>query len=307
MRYRGHSSVQKRHWSQAARPILSTCAGVAECRRASGMRGREDHDPARGLRDRLVEGAGGPGHHDPAQQDGDVGLGRPAGRRDHLADRRAHRDAERHRLLHGAGHGQELVGDRPAEADVDERLDVHDQGAHVAGKAAGRDHPPGDVVHEDELVARRVGVREGKRPHSRGQGRLQRPDHVLVLVLDPDDALARADAVHRHLEAGEHRRGLVPEQLLVLVQQRLALGAVHDDERDRRLQLHLGREAAAARSHHAALFDGQPHRALSPRPGAILAESAAGLQVLSISVTSSSPPRFGSDESASVPLLRRTR
>ena len=145
-RYRGHSSVQKRHWSQAARPILLDLRRRRRVPADQRVVGREDDDPAGGLGDRLVEGRAGRPIITPPTRTATFGSVVAAGRRDHLADRRAHRHAERHRLRHGAGHGQELLGHRPAEADVHERLDVHDHGAHVAGHAAGRDHPPGDVV-----------------------------------------------------------------------------------------------------------------------------------------------------------------
>ena len=53
--------------------------------------------------------------------------------------------------------------------------------------------------------------------------------------------------------AAQERLGVVVQQLLVLVQQRLALGGVGDDQRHARSQLHRRGKSAAARAHDAKL------------------------------------------------------
>ena len=63
---------------------------------------------------------------------------------------------------------------------------------------------------------------------------LHRGDDVVVLLLDADDALRRADHLHGREHAAQERLGEVVQQFLVLVQQRFALGRVGDDQRHAR-------------------------------------------------------------------------
>ncbi len=118
----------------------------------------------------------------------------------------------------------------------------------VLREAAGGDHLPGDVVDEDELVAGGVGVGERNDADARRHLGLQGRDDVVVLVLDPDDRFCGADAVHGRPEAAEHGLRLVLQQLLVLVEERLAFGRVHEEDGGLRLELHSSGEAPAASS-----------------------------------------------------------
>ena len=88
-----------------------------------------------------------------------------------------------------------------------------------------------------------------------GAEAVERGDDVLVLLLDADDAFAGTDELHGHFEAAEEGLGVVVEQLLVLVQEGLALCRVGDDDRDLRPQLDCGGEAAAAGPDDAEFLD----------------------------------------------------
>ena len=167
----------------------------------------------------------------------------PARRFDHLADGDADRNPQRDRLRHRARHGQIFVRHRPVKAHVHQRLDVGNYSVDIFGQPARRNHAPGDHVHQDELVARRINIRQRHHAHARRRLRLQRGDDVVILLLDPDHAFVRAHQLHGHLHAAQKGLGMVVKQFLVLVQQRLALGRVGDGHRDLGPELHRRREA----------------------------------------------------------------
>ena len=199
--------------------------------------------PAAGLR-----------HHHSAQQHAEVVDRRSARRRDHLADGDADGHAQRDGVADGAGDGEILLRHRLVQANVHQGLDVGDHRVHVLGQPAGRDDAAGDDVDQDELVARRIGVRQRwRRGCSSGRLLLHRGDDVVVLFLDADDALRRADHLHGRQHSAQERLGVVVQQLLVLVQQRLALGRVGDDQRHARPQLHRRGKSSAACAHDAQL------------------------------------------------------
>ncbi len=122
---------------------------------------RQDDQPRRRLGHRLREVVGQPAHHGPADEDAEVGLERAARGGDDIRERGADGRFQGHGAGHQAGHGQGLAGHRPAAADIDQRLHVLDHGVHVLGQAAGPDDPAGDLVDQDELVARGIYVVQG--------------------------------------------------------------------------------------------------------------------------------------------------
>ena len=70
----------------------------------------------------------------------------------------------------------------------------------------------------------------------------------LEAAATPHLSLVGSDALHRDLEAAEHGLGLVLEELLVLVEEGLALRGVHEEDGGRRPELHRGGEAPSAGS-----------------------------------------------------------
>ena len=113
--------------------------------------------------------------------------------------------------------------------DVHRRLHVHHHGAHGQGNAARRNDAAQDVVHQDELVAGRIGIAERGRLHVAGQLRPQQVDHVVVFFLDADHAPLGADQLHGQADALDHLVDVSPQHLLVFVEQWLALGGIKDD------------------------------------------------------------------------------
>ncbi len=107
-----------------------------------------------------LEVRGGLGHHHAAEQHAEVGDRCAARCLDHFADGDADGNAQRDRLGDRAGDGEVFVRHRLVEADVHQRLDIGDGGVDVFGQAAGRNHAAGDHVHQDELVAGGVAVRQ---------------------------------------------------------------------------------------------------------------------------------------------------
>ena len=156
---------------------------------------------------------------------------------------------------HGAGHGEVFVRHRPVEADVHQGFNVGDGCVHILGQAAGRNHASGDHVHEDELVAGGVTVRQRNDADAGRRLALQRGNDVVVLLLDADDAFARADHLHGHAHAAQERLGVVVEQFLVFVQQGLALGGVGNHQGGAGLELDGRGKSAAARADDAELFN----------------------------------------------------
>ena len=71
-------------------------------------------------------------------------------------------------------------------------------------------------------------------------------DDVVVFFLDADDALRRAHHLHGLQHAAQERFGEVVQQLLVLVQQGLALGGVGNHQRHARPQLDRRRKPSPA-------------------------------------------------------------
>ncbi len=208
-------------------------------------RGKHDN-AAGGLRHGLIQTLGQPRHHDAAEKALEIRLGRSPGRLDDLPDRHPDRNPQRHRCAHRARHGQILVRDRLVQTDVYQRFHVRHHAADIARKPARRDHAARDVVDQHEFIACRVAVPERLDAHARGQCRSQFGDDVGVLFLDADDALPGAHLLHRQAQALEHGLGQMVQQLLVLVQQRLALGGVDDEQRNLGLELDRGGEAPAA-------------------------------------------------------------
>ncbi len=132
----------------------------------------------------------------------------------------------------GARDGEVFVRHRLVEADVHQRLHVGDGAVDIFGQAARRNHAAGDHVHQDELIARGIAVGQRDHANAGGDGGLKRGNDVVILLLDADDALARAHQLHGHLHAAQEGLGVVVQELLVLMQERLALGGVGDEDGD---------------------------------------------------------------------------
>ena len=218
------------------------------------IRGKDD-DAAGGLGDGLVDAGGGASHHDAAEEDAEVADGGSAGCGDDLAEGDADGDADGDGVADGSGDGEVLVGNGLVEADVEHGLDVGDEGADVLGEAAGWDDATGDHVDEDELVAGGVDVRERRDADAGGYLGFEGGDDVVVLLLDADNALLRADDLHHGLHAAEEWGGVVVEEFLVFMEEGLTLGSVGDDEGDGRRELGCGGKAAAAGSDDAEFGD----------------------------------------------------
>ena len=136
-------------------------------------------------------------------------------------------------VLDRAGHSEVLMRHRLVEADVDERFNVRNGYVSTSlGKSAGRNHAARHQVDKDELIASRIDIRQRHNPDSRRRLALQRRNDVVILVLDSDDAFARADHLHGHPHAAQKGLGAVMEQLLVLVQQRLTLCSIGNEQRN---------------------------------------------------------------------------
>ena len=88
-----------------------------------------------------------------------------------------------------------------------------------------------------------------------GATRLKRGDDVEIFLLDADHALARADQFHGHLHATQEGLGVVVEEFLVFVEERLALGGIGDQEGGLGFELDRGGKAAAAGADDAELVD----------------------------------------------------
>ncbi len=88
-----------------------------------------------------------------------------------------------------------------------------------------------------------------------GDLRLKRRNDVLILLLDADDAFARAHQLHRHLHAAQKGLGVMVQQFLVLVQQRLALGGVGNQEGHLCFELDRRGKPTAAGANDAKLVD----------------------------------------------------
>ena len=204
--------------------------------------GEAEQGPRRAGHD-LVEALHELAHHHPAHQDVSDPVRVGTHRAQDVAVAGADRRADGHRLGHVAGDGQVLVGHRPIEGHVEQGLDVHDHAPDVEGESAGRDDPPGRFVHGQELVPGRVVVPEGVDGDPRlrlAQADLR--DQVLVLLLDRDDRPIRPDLTGDLEQTIEDPVEVVPQDLLVLVEQRLALRRVHDHRVRGGLELLVGRE-----------------------------------------------------------------
>ena len=218
------------------------------------MVARQHDGPGRRLDDGPVQIVRGLAHHQAADAQHGIGRGGTAGGRNAFAETRADRDGERPGLADGAGDGERLVRDRPAlggGGDVDERLDIAHDRADLQRNAARRDEPAGGLVHKVIFIAGGIIVAEQMHPHGGAPaGSLDGGDCVLVLRLDAHDAGARADGLHGEPHALHDLRGLMLHHDGVLVQERLALGAVGDDRVRLGRQLDMRGKSAAARAHH---------------------------------------------------------
>lgn len=232
---------------QEARAVFRAVAtlvagGFADARLGCGRRElalhdrvfAREHDDAGGrFRDGHVEICRRLAHHHAAEAEHGIGHGGAAGGSDALGETRADGHGERDRLSHGAGDREVFDRDRAAVrggGDVGERLDVVHDDAGVNREARGRNEAAGDFVDEIVFVAGGVVVAEQLHHDARaGAGDGDGFDGVLVLRLDRDDTRGGADGVHREFDAAHDVARAVLHDGGVLVEQRLAFGAVGDD------------------------------------------------------------------------------
>ncbi len=203
--------------------------------------------------------AGQPSHHDPADEDAEVGTdGAPGGRED-IGERSADGDLERLRSGDQPGHGQEFAGDRAVEPDIDQRFHVENDGADVLGQAARTDDPPHDFIDQHELIARGIDIVEGLDRDFRRAASGEAGDEIPVLFLDPDDPAAGRDALHGRGQPGEEFIGAVGQQLLVFMDEGLAFGGVDDERIDGRGEFDRGGEPGAPAADNAVIEDDVYH------------------------------------------------
>jgi hypothetical protein len=197
-------------------------------------------------------------HHHAADHVVGFAGGRPAGRGHALGQRDAYRHAERDRLSDGAGDGEVLLGHRARRraGDVQRRLDVHHHGCDVQRQPAGRHDAPQHVVDQHELISGGIGVLQRSDVHPARQLGPQDVDDVTVLLLDADHAARGAHKLHRGRQPGQHVLGVSAKHLLVLVQQRLALGRVEQHRVRLGGELDVRGKARPACPHHARGADG---------------------------------------------------
>jgi len=197
-------------------------------------------------------------HHGAAVEQHGIAHGGASGQREHLGSPYPDGHSDAARLADRTGHRQAGVGDGLAidsVGDVDEGLDVVDRAAHVFGQAAHRDQLASDVVHDDVLVTRWVKAAEALEVDVRASVLLERGDGLLVLLFDRDDAVLGTGRFHAQPHATHHGLGLEAHELLVLVEQGLALGGVADVRIHLRVELHVGGESGAASADHPRLSD----------------------------------------------------
>ena len=216
----------------------------------------QNDEAAGGFGDDVVEVEGERAHHDAADEDAEVGDSGATGQRDEVAEGHADRGPEGLGLVDGAADGEEFFSDGSAasgEVHVVEGLDVVDDATDLERDAGRRDEASGGGVDQLVLIAGGVEVAEHDEFDAAGLPMsLQGFEGFGVFGLDAEFAGFGSGGVHHGVHAGEDAFGKMLHQLGILVDQRLAFGAVGDEELDAGLRLDVGREAGPSGAHHAA-------------------------------------------------------
>ncbi len=181
------------------------------------MIGRKDDDAAERFGYRLIEIRADLAHHGASEKHAEFGYRCATSSFDRFSDGYADRHRQRDRIRDGSGDGEVLVGHRLIEADIHQRLDVHNDAANIFGQATGRDDALRNVVDHHEFVAGGVGIDQRKDANVGRKFGLQGVHHAVIFVLDADDSFGAAGQFHRDADATQHVVGVVHQQLFIFV------------------------------------------------------------------------------------------
>ncbi len=221
----------------------------------------EHDEPAAGLGDHrpahLIGVSHESTHHGSPEHIDRIGHGRATAGVDALSGGRAHRNRQHARPGHLTGDGDHAVGHRMTAhgaAHGIERAHVGNHGAHVFRQPQRRNGAAEQLVHQNVLVPGGIEIVELSQLDARtGDGRFHPSRDVGVFALDRNDAANGAHGRHDGLESGDDLAGVPEHDVLVGVEQRLALAAVGDDRFHLRVVFDVRRETGSTLSDHARL------------------------------------------------------
>ena len=108
---------------------------------------------------------------------------------------------------------------------------------------ARRNQFPRHRIDEIILIPRRIKIPQQLHPHARPATRfLDRFDRLLLLRLDPNHPFLRPRRRHAKLHPAHHTRRIMLHHRRILVEQRLTLRPIRDDDLRLRPQLHMRRK-----------------------------------------------------------------